>query len=331
MTKNTAFQSTRSHRVLRFAGFTLFLAALALSSPLAAQHHGKSGVSVVDAWARPPLTPTGAGAAYLTIINSGHDTDRLIGAKTGVSKRARLHTHILKDGVARMRSVEAIAVNAGGKVEMKPGGHHVMLMGVHGTLKTGGSFPMTLIFEKAGEIVVDVKVRSVTVRGHGDHGDHASHGGMAEQAAQAAQAGKMKMGHSGHDKKMDSGGHGQMKKGHAATANMDTATTKLSEGNHYRVSIRPQAGPVKINAMHSWVVELRSPDGKPIEGAKLAVDGGMPAHGHGLPTAPKVTKSLGDGKYLVEGVRFNMAGAWELKLNISGHHRDQVTFNLVLK
>ncbi len=60
--------------------------------------------------------------------------------------------------------------------------------------------------------------------------------------------------------------------------------------------------------------------------------GGMPQHGHGLPTKPRITKNLGDGKYLVEGMRFSMNGWWEIKFDIdSGNRKDSVTFNLVLK
>jgi len=112
----------------------------------------------------------------------------------------------------------------------------------------------------------------------------------------------------------------------------DLATTKKSQAGKFTVSITSKLDPVAINKMHSWVVEVKSPDGKPVENAKIGIDGGMPMHGHGLPTAPSMTKYLGRGQYLVEGMKFNMAGLWELKLAIdSGHNQDSVTFNLYLK
>ena len=68
-----------------------------------------------------------------------------------------------------------------------------------------------------------------------------------------------------------------------------------------------------------------------IEEAEISIDGGMPQHGHGLPTRPRVTRNLGDGIYEIEGVRFNMGGWWEFKLAIAGSRgADTVTFNLEL-
>jgi hypothetical protein len=68
-----------------------------------------------------------------------------------------------------------------------------------------------------------------------------------------------------------------------------------------------------------------------VEGATITVDGGMPQHGHGLPTSPRVTKSHGDGVYQIDGVRFNMGGWWEFRLAIaSPAGADTITFNLDL-
>ena len=64
---------------------------------------------------------------------------------------------------------------------------------------------------------------------------------------------------------------------------------------------------------------------------RISVDGGMPEHGHGLPTQPRVKRALGHGVYEIEGVRFNMGGWWEFKLAIAGSRgADTVTFNLDL-
>lgn len=73
------------------------------------------------------------------------------------------------------------------------------------------------------------------------------------------------------------------------------------------------------------------PSGQPVTGAQIAVDGGMPQHFHGFPTKPRVTKELGDGRYLMEGVKFSMNGWWEIKLRIAAvEGTDKVTFNVVL-
>jgi hypothetical protein len=126
--------------------------------------------------------------------------------------------------------------------------------------------------------------------------------------------------------------HGSTKTDHSEMpSQIDTATSKPSNNGHYMVSISPQAEPVTINTMHNWVLEVMTPDSKPVQNAKVSIDGGMPRHGHGLPTSPQVTKYLGDGKYLVEGMRFNMTGWWALKFDIAGHHADSVNFNIVLE
>ena len=68
------------------------------------------------------------------------------------------------------------------------------------------------------------------------------------------------------------------------------------------------------------------------ENAEIVVNGGMPQHDHGFPTSPQVTEELGDGEYLVEGVKFNMAGWWEMTLAITANGQsDSITFNIVLQ
>ncbi len=75
-------------------------------------------------------------------------------------------------------------------------------------------------------------------------------------------------------------------------------------------------GDIEINKMHSWILHIETEDGTAIEGATLEVSGGMPEHDHGLPTRPRVTEDLGDGKYRVDGLRFHMRGYWEIEITI---------------
>jgi hypothetical protein len=78
-------------------------------------------------------------------------------------------------------------------------------------------------------------------------------------------------------------------------------------------------------------VVVHDSEGRAVDDAQIAIDGGMPQHGHGLPTRPRVTKRLGDGRYEIEGVRFNMGGWWEFTLAIAGSRgTDVVTFNLAI-
>ena len=112
---------------------------------------------------------------------------------------------------------------------------------------------------------------------------------------------------------------------------LDLARERRSDGGVFDVAIGPQNADFSPNSVHNWVIDLRLPDGSPVKNATIKVDGGMPQHGHGLPTAPQVTKYLGEGRYLVEGLRFHMPGWWELRLDITAAgQRDAVTFNLML-
>jgi YtkA-like len=87
--------------------------------------------------------------------------------------------------------------------------------------------------------------------------------------------------------------------------------------------------------IHCWIVEVTTPDGKPVEHADFTIDGGMPQDGHGLPTEPKVTAELGGGRYQVEGMKFNMSGWWTVNVSVNVSVKapaglDTATFTLIL-
>lgn len=104
---------------------------------------------------------------------------------------------------------------------------------------------------------------------------------------------------------------------------------RVSAQSLYTATIDPPTQPVKARRMMQLVVSIRDAAGNPVEGAQIDVDGGMPQHGHGLPTKPRVTRSLGDGRYEIDGLRFNMGGWWVLQLSVeSPGGSDRVTFNL---
>jgi hypothetical protein len=90
-----------------------------------------------------------------------------------------------------------------------------------------------------------------------------------------------------------------------------------STAGRYRIAIRPADPPVVLGTIHDWVIRLERTDGRPPAPTSVTFDGGMPSHGHGLTTAPRVTRSLGDGEYLVEGVKFHMGGEWELRVGLT--------------
>ena len=117
----------------------------------------------------------------------------------------------------------------------------------------------------------------------------------------------------------------------APPADLDYSRTRLSEAGHYRATIRPQGDSIPKGKLQRWTLHLETSTGTPIDSAKVTVDGGMPQHGHGLPTQPQVTRVLGNGDHLVEGMKFNMGGWWVVKFGVSSSAgNDSLVFNLSL-
>lgn len=112
---------------------------------------------------------------------------------------------------------------------------------------------------------------------------------------------------------------------------LDLTLRKATDHGLYIASVEPGMSPITVGSIHGWVVQITSPDGAPVEHADISVDGGMPQHGHGLPTEPEVSLKLGGGRYRVEGMKFNMPGWWVVNVSVNGPAGpDTVTFNLVL-
>jgi hypothetical protein len=117
----------------------------------------------------------------------------------------------------------------------------------------------------------------------------------------------------------------------ATPKDLDLSLRHPSAQGRYLVQMEPPASTPAINQLHAWQIKLNTPDGAPVHNARIAVDGGMPQHGHGLPTRPQVTREIADGTYLMEGMKFSMTGWWEIKLAIqAGDGADTVVFNTVV-
>ncbi len=100
-----------------------------------------------------------SGAAFMHIMNIGDEDDKLIAVVTDIANMPELHTHIMKDGIAKMREVEGgFEIPAGGMTLLERGAMHIMLMGLTRSLAQGDTVIMTLVFEKAGEITIDIPV-----------------------------------------------------------------------------------------------------------------------------------------------------------------------------
>jgi hypothetical protein len=105
----------------------------------------------------------------------------------------------------------------------------------------------------------------------------------------------------------------------------------VSDSGRIAGALAPEAGAVAIGQFQTWVVELRERSGAAVTGADVAIAGGMPAHGHGLPTQPRVTEELGGGRYRIEGVKLNMVGAWVIEVFVqSAAGRDRLRFDLAV-
>jgi hypothetical protein len=111
----------------------------------------------------------------------------------------------------------------------------------------------------------------------------------------------------------------------------DRSLVRLTQNGSFRVTIASADQPVPLHKIHRWSVRLTDQAGRPVTGATFKISGGMPQHGHGLPTAPTAQPGASDGAYVIKGVKFSMDGWWELKLQITAAGvTDKVTFNIVL-
>ena len=113
---------------------------------------------------------------------------------------------------------------------------------------------------------------------------------------------------------------------------LDLSLQHASVQQRFMVRMEPPASGPAINQMHAWQVRLSSPDGTPVSQARIAFDGGMPQHGHGFPTQPRVTREIEPGVYALDGVKFSMTGWWDMRLAIqAGGVADTAVFNVIVE
>jgi copper(I)-binding protein len=154
----------------------LALAALLGTAPPAlAQHQHGQGMVAEAAWARATPGTSKEGAVYLRLVNHGAIADRLLSVSTPAAASAEPHETTIDNGIARMRPLNALTLAPEQVMEFKPGGAHIMLMGLKQPLKQGDSFPLTLTFEKAGTVQTTVAVERMGARGP-SMDEHQMHG-----------------------------------------------------------------------------------------------------------------------------------------------------------
>jgi len=142
----------------------LTLAALVavLALPASALDYKLGAIEIVQPWTRatPPTAESGGG--YLVVKNTGTTPDRLIAVKSPAAAKVEIHEMKMDGNIMRMREVEkGIEVPPGATVELKPGGFHVMFMGLKAPFAKDAKVPLTLVFEKAGSIDVELMVQAM--------------------------------------------------------------------------------------------------------------------------------------------------------------------------
>jgi len=146
--------------------FVIGILALMVSSSVWAHEYRLGALHIDHPYARETIGQMRMSAGYLVITNEGESADKLIAVKSDEARVIELHTHTMKDGVARMHRVDAIEVPAGGVATLAPGGNHLMIFDVARALKEGETLPVTLVFEQAGEIQVDLNIEKIGAHHH---------------------------------------------------------------------------------------------------------------------------------------------------------------------
>lgn len=154
-----------SPRFARRALLAVLLVGAALGGPQAAAHgYGAGDLQVRHPWTR--ATPAGAtvAAGYLEIRNSGQQADRVVGASTPAAERVEFHVQVQEGDVLKMREVRDFGVPARQRLTLRPGGSHLMLVGIKQPLAKGGRVPLMLRFERAGELQIELEIQPVDSR-----------------------------------------------------------------------------------------------------------------------------------------------------------------------
>lgn len=169
-----SIMSLKSFSMVRLSAIFSIIIMATINVANAHDHKGDDVPTVMihHAWARalPPVVPNGA--AYLQIHNVGTKSDTLLSVSTSIAKHSMVHESYFEDGKVAMRHINNLVVNAGESVEFKPGGFHIMLMGLKEPLNEGTNFELVLNFKMAGAVQTTVKVTKGMIEHAGGHDHH---------------------------------------------------------------------------------------------------------------------------------------------------------------
>lgn len=141
-----------------------FALLLLVALPAAAHEFTVGDLTLHHPWARATLNPKAPGAAYMEIINKGAD-DKLLSVSTPAAATVELHEMKMVEGVASMTMLESLPIPANSTVMLQPNGLHIMLIGLTQPLVEGEHLTLTLVFEKAGEVTVDLEIEAADETG----------------------------------------------------------------------------------------------------------------------------------------------------------------------
>lgn len=142
-----------------------------------AQDYTAGDLTISHAWTRATPPKAKAGGGFVEIANTGTEADRLVAASSDVAAKVELHEMSVTDGVMKMRELEnGIEIPAGETVALKPGGLHIMFMGLTQSFEQGSKVPVVLTFEKAGDVAVELPVSKMGAKSaDGGHMNHSTH------------------------------------------------------------------------------------------------------------------------------------------------------------
>ena len=141
---------------------SLIAAAALFASPAWAQDYKLGSLEISQPWTRATAPTAKAGGGFVTITNKGTTPDRLIAARSTASDKVEIHEMKMEGSIMRMRELDkGLELPAGGTVELKPGGYHLMFMGLKAPFAAKSRVPLTLVFEKAGTIDVELDVEAM--------------------------------------------------------------------------------------------------------------------------------------------------------------------------
>ncbi|AIL65059.1 hypothetical protein NOVO_03355 [Rickettsiales bacterium Ac37b] len=138
----------------------IILSLMLLLFPLTSFADNTSSIGITNMWATPTIGTVDNTAVYLDITNKGTDADTLLSAQTSIASKCELHKTVNTDGVITMTAIDKLVIPANTMVTFAPNGMHVMLMGLSQKLVLGDKLSLSLTFEKAGTITIDVPVQA---------------------------------------------------------------------------------------------------------------------------------------------------------------------------